>query len=165
MRARRFWLTGILTLACSGGTDGSSASDDGTAGTATSTDASTSAASTTEVDLSCMVDADCPSQRCVDVDGEKQCMIACPGLPSGSNALCIDIRCPQESCGGGEFFCWSIDGAEPRFCRCDLVGPDVCNGRDDDCDRVIDPPETANADCEAKMGAGSVCQMGECAPP
>ncbi len=75
-------------------------------------------------------------------------------LPDG---VCTQ-RCQTSSdCVPG----WSCEGTESgRQCTC-KPSAEICDGKDNDCDGVVDDSPVADEDCQ-KQGSGYACQEGSC---
>lgn len=88
----------------------------------------------------CAFDADCASGLCA---GDGYCSASCSGGAS----------CPP----GPEWRC-GADAGRGGVCLCTPSGPDVCDGRDNDCDGVVDDGIGAALGCPV----GSSCSGGRC---
>lgn len=88
----------------------------------------------------CAFDADCASGLCV---GIGYCSASCAGAAS----------CPP----GPEWQC-GADADRAQVCLCTPSGPDVCDGRDNDCNGVVDDGAGAALGCPV----GSSCREGRC---
>ena len=120
-------------------------------------------------------DNDCDDDIDEDIDFAAdeancgECGVVCD--PDGATGECVDGACVVVSCDDGR---WDIDGEPDNGCEyaCEVVGDEVCDGNDDDCDGVVDEGVDLLTDplncgecgeiC-AFDGAGARCVEGECA--
>ncbi len=86
---------------------------------------------------------------------------SCGNVCSFANAVptCVASSCVMSTCLSGFV---DADGLDSNGCeyRCDATGPEICNGRDDDCDRSVDEGLTPPARfCNANgVCAGTVAR-------
>lgn len=88
----------------------------------------------------CAFDSDCASGLCV---GNGYCSSSCSGGAS----------CPP----GPEWWC-GTDADRSQVCLCTPSGADVCDGRDNDCNGVVDDGVGAALGCPV----GAACRGGRC---
>lgn len=88
---------------------------------------------------SCRTDVKCPF--CRPIGGVPKCTSACTAT---------------ADCLSG----WSCDPAA-RLCQC-FPSSEVCDGKDNDCNGIIDDPGPSNAACVAASMLPSTCQQGAC---
>lgn len=116
-----------------------------------------------EIGLPCCGNDSCNGGACV----EGMC-----GLPFGSECttndhctskLCLDSGYCSRSCASAaecppapEWTCAPLTDHPSDMCQCAPSGPEVCDGRDNDCDGVVD----VGAPCSE---VGFACQNGVCA--
>lgn len=90
----------------------------------------------------CAFDSDCASGACV---GDGHCASSCSG----------EASCPP----GPEWRCGTdADRGRGPLCLCTPSGPDVCDGRDNDCNGVVDDGFGAALGCPV----GASCRAGRC---
>jgi len=82
-----------------------------------------------------------------------------------ASGVCLPIGRCSKPCEGRsdcppapEWQCAPTGGGR-TYCACTPSGPDVCDGRDNDCDTIVDGPNTT---CP---NTGNVCQSGQCVCP
>jgi len=103
------------------------------------------AAVPTATGKACARNADCPSMLCVPI-----------GNNNGS--VCTTSCASASDCVPG----WSCATAGTEsVCTCTSM-PELCNGKDDNCDGVIDEEPAASINCVQTRGAGWRCQSGQC---
>ena len=119
------------------------------------------------------LDDDCDGRTDEDFDlqGDVTHCGACDrvcGAPGAVNA-CLGGRCGLSGCLPGF---GNPDGNPANGCECAVAGPEACNGRDDDCDGVVDEGQNLQNDplnCGAcgracaVPGADAICVAGACA--
>ena len=130
----------------------------------------------------CTVDADCLGSLCVLVDGEKRCAKACTVqadcsgettckaaagfgnvcLPtSGSCACSSQTAGAKRSCSVSNALgkCYGFETCVPAtgWSACDAQTPaaETCNGKDDDCNGLVDEWLPATQDCQFTNGFGT----------
>jgi glucose/arabinose dehydrogenase len=97
----------------------------------------------------CKSSQDCQSGLCLPLgNGTSVCTSAC------SNA---------SDCIAG-WSCASAAGLPGSVCTCS-PSPQVCDGKDDDCNGVVDDEPAADQACVDQFGAGSSCVNGVCNTP
>lgn len=95
----------------------------------------------------CSRNSDCPTGICLDVGGGKSvCTTTCQ---SGTDCV------PGWSCG-------PIAGQSSNICQCTATS-ETCDGRDNDCNGLVDDQPQVDQLCTAQDGAGAVCSGGACA--
>ncbi len=97
----------------------------------------------------CTDDAECFTGTCAMMpDGHKRCSGPC-SASAGVSQPCIK-----------GWACEPVDDAGAGFCLCASAGAESCNGKDDNCDGVIDdaPPGDDKLDCADPL----VCASGQC---
>ncbi len=135
-------------------------------------------------DTSCEVcesDADCLGGKCIQIDGQSRCAIACPDgdecsggyecLPSGGADRCLPVSgscdCSVDTAGSkrscsksndvgtcyGFETCLGAVGWSP----CDALVPadEICDGVDNDCNSAVDDALPVTTPCEKTNGFGT----------
>lgn len=101
------------------------------------------------------------------------CGVVCD--PDAATGECVEGACVIVSCGDGN---WDIDGEAENGCEyaCEVVGDEVCDGNDEDCDGIVDEGvelltdplncgecgEVCAFDGAAALCIGGECAIGEC---
>src|SRR5262249_51268054 len=80
------------------------------------------------------------------------------------SALCLASgRCTRPCAGAGDcppsWSCGVVAGAG-ELCQCTLAGPETCNGKDDDCNGLVDEGSLCGAGAACVAGAGA-CGAGK----
>jgi Cys-rich repeat protein len=95
---------------------------------------------------------------------------ACSKNLDCSSGICLPISSTQNVCtlscsadGGclAGWTCGTLPGQAGEICQCTPTAQ-TCDGKDDDCNGVIDDQPAANNWCVAQQGAGAVCSHGAC---
>ena len=100
----------------------------------------------------CASDTDCPSGNCLPVHA-----------PSGGDAgatgnVCTTVCTTNDDCIAG----WACDSLVGQMlCRC-TYAPETCDGKDNDCDGIVDNEPLTDEECTADGGTGVVCKAGAC---
>ena len=104
----------------------------------------------------CGKNSDCPTGICLPV-----------GQPTGQNGwtgnVCSTTCTSAASCVAG-WSCSALAGQTGDVCQCSY-SPEVCDGKDDDCDGVVDDEPAVDQACGRSYATGSACQAGGCACP
>jgi hypothetical protein len=117
-------------------------------------------ATATDIGKSCAAWTDCSAHACTPVTN----------IGAGAPGRCTE-RCDptqQGLCpGSGPNNNWSCSPSTAlggiTVCQCaGPLAPETCNGRDDDCNGVIDDEPGADNGCKQQMGPGETCVNGLC---
>jgi hypothetical protein len=93
-----------------------------------------------------MRNGDCPSGICLPVGG-------------GVN-VCTTVCSGASDCVAG-WSCAQLVGQPTPICQCTATA-ESCNGKDDDCDGVVDNEPAVDQACVQAKGSQYVCQGGQC---
>ena len=93
----------------------------------------------------CARNTECRSGICLSVGSKSVC-----SSPCGTNADCV----PGWTCGAEL-------GQPTNICECTPTA-EVCDGRDNDCNGIVDDDAVVDAQCVARDGAGYTCGSGAC---
>ncbi len=104
---------------------------------------------TGDIGKSCTRNSDCASGICLPLQNGAVCTASC-GVDGGS---CV----PGWSCA-------SFPGQGADICQC-TPSTEVCNGKDDDCNGIVDDEPTVDQACTQSRGSGYVCLNGTCVQP
>jgi hypothetical protein len=94
----------------------------------------------------CTNDADCMSGVCLSLDN---------GL-----AVCTELCADAGICVPG-WMCGSEQGETGDVCLC-TPSAEICDGKDNDCNGIVDDEPTVDEACAQSNGTGSVCTNGMC---
>lgn len=95
----------------------------------------------------CSAANDCASSLCAATGGaEGRCSHAC------NDATECEAR----------WECALTPDGATRACVCAPSGPDTCDGRDNDCNGLVDDGPAPDESCRAARGPGFVCREGSC---
>jgi hypothetical protein len=83
----------------------------------------------------------------------------CLPLSNGLN-VCTSTCGDGGQCVPG-WSCESVPGQVGEICSCS-PSAEVCNGKDDDCNGIVDDEPAVEEQCAGQEGAGSVCENGAC---
>ncbi len=160
------------SCACPGGTSGATgAGSSGSTGTSaaegtgsssgggvsSSSGGASGGASGAGLGTPCAKNADCASGYCTQVGG--------PIDGGWTGYVCSEACSTTANCIPG-WTCAPIPGiASSNYCTCSYA-PESCNGKDDDCNGIVDDQPAANLSCGAGLcvDAGCVCPDGGCSP-
>lgn len=105
----------------------------------------------------CTQSSDCASGICEPV-----------GQPVGLRAGWTGSVCSTTCTSAGEcvpgWTCGTGSGASTEVCLCSYSA-EVCDGRDNDCDGVVDNEPATDEQCAATKGTNYVCRSGVCTCP
>jgi hypothetical protein len=82
---------------------------------------------------------------------------AAPGLP---DHVCTTACQGPSDCLAG-WMCEPMAAQAGTVCQCSATY-EICDGKDNDCNGVVDDQPGADRSCVARAGAGYVCQAGQC---
>lgn len=136
----------VSIAACGGSGAGSPAlGDAGTTGAdgATQSDGGAPIDAGADFGKPCSAHAQCASDICLPVG---RCSKPCDGRSDCPPAP--EWQCTPSPMGGGR-----------AYCACTPSGPEVCDGRDNDCDTIVDGP---SATCPV---VGNLCENAQCVCP
>jgi alpha-tubulin suppressor-like RCC1 family protein len=98
-----------------------------------------------------------------------------PGMPCSNASACTDDLClpisgtrsactvscaTSADCIAG-WTCSTIGGQTAKACQC-TASPEICDGKDNDCDGIVDDVLPTDLACASSIGAGYVCSGGSC---
>ena len=96
----------------------------------------------------CTANSGCPSGICQ------------PESSGGTSAVCSTTCGSASDCVAG-WKCAAELGQSSDVCQC-AYSTEVCDGKDNDCDGVVDDEPAADQGCSQTAGVGHVCQNGAC---
>ena len=104
----------------------------------------------------CTANSGCPSGICqpISIGGTF------PPTGEGYGAVCTTSCGSVSDCVAG-WTCAAERGQSSDVCQCDHSA-EVCDGKDNDCDGVVDDEPAADQGCALTAGPGQVCQNGAC---
>jgi hypothetical protein len=95
----------------------------------------------------CSSTSTCPTGLCLPISAYRSaCTVAC-----ASSSDCL----PGWTCN-------PVGGKSTKACQC-VVDSEVCDGKDNDCNGVVDDLGVTDPWCDWTVGAGFVCRSGTCA--
>ncbi|HUB07052.1 MAG TPA: hypothetical protein VMB50_08625, partial [Myxococcales bacterium] len=103
----------------------------------------------------CTKNSDCPSGICLPV-GQP------PGQSGWTGNVCTASCGAASDCVPG-WSCGPLLGQSGDVCQCQY-SPEVCNGKDDDCNGIVDDEPAVDQACESQNPT-YVCRQGSCACP
>src|SRR5579863_2995671 len=134
----------------SSGPESSSGSSSG-AGTSSGAEGGSDAARPSNgTGTACTKNGDCPSGICQPIGGDA-------GSPS---AVCTTTCTSPSDCVAG-WTCAPEVGQSSNVCQC-TASTQTCDGKDDDCDGIVDDEPAADQWCASQSGPAHVCQGGNC---
>jgi hypothetical protein len=106
-----------------------------------------------EVGMACTTDADCPRSG--------HCQSVGTNADGGALSVCTTACASAAECTPG-WDCKPAPGGQASTCQCTHAA-ETCNGKDDDCDGVVDG-HAGDPDCASKLGAAAAacCGGGAC---
>ena len=135
-----------------GGTTGGTTTPASTGGQAGSQDAGSQIAvdapqlQTGATGTPCSKNSDCLSSIC---------------LPLGNGTSACTTSCATVSSCVSGWNCGAMLGQTSNVCQCTPTA-EICNGRDDDCDGIVDNEPVVDQACVSSRGKGEVCRVGMC---
>jgi formylglycine-generating enzyme required for sulfatase activity len=99
-----------------------------------------------DIGHACSANDDCQSGECIP-------------LPD-AGSVCSSWCATPADCVPG-WICGVLASVEGDVCLCE-PSAEICNGKDDDCDGIVDDEPAADADCEQANGTGWICSGGGC---
>ncbi len=108
----------------------------------------------TKTGLPCSNNSDCQSGICLPV-GQPQ-----GGGTGWTGNVCTTTCNGPSDCVSG-WLCGALLGRSSNVCQCQYA-PETCDGKDNDCNGVVDDEPEADAWCAQQLGAGHVCRSGAC---
>jgi hypothetical protein len=79
----------------------------------------------------------------------------------GHGNVCTTSCSSAADCVAG-WTCAPEAGQPGNVCQC-AYAPEVCDGKDNDCNGIVDDAPATDPACASQMGSGGVCQGGKCA--
>jgi hypothetical protein len=111
-----------------------------------------------DIGRACSSNAQCSANACTPVTNMG------PGGPETCTQRCqSSADCPGNGPAGGWTCASSPALNNIQVCEC--IGPtqsEVCNGRDDDCNGIVDDPGVADSSCKSSVGPAAKCLNAVC---
>jgi hypothetical protein len=108
-----------------------------------------------ETGYPCQHNADCPSNSCLAVGQPTN-------LGNGWTGNVCTTGCSTDADCVAGWTCGILAGSGARVCQCQYM-PETCNGKDDDCDGIIDNEPATDQSCVSNSGPQFQCRNGTCA--
>ena len=102
----------------------------------------------------CTKNAQCPTGICQPV-GEPM-----GGGPGWTGDVCTTQCTSTADCVAG-WSCGPEPGQSGNVCQC-TYSPEVCDGKDNDCNGIVDDEPKVDEECQSSLGSGAVCKDGAC---
>ena len=111
----------------------------------------------------------CSSGVCIQV-GTAQLGTSCSSASSCPSGLCLPIGAMRSACTVScssssdclaGWTCNPIGTESAKACQC-TASAELCDGKDNDCNGVVDDPSATKLWCDENVGAGFVCRNGTC---
>lgn len=142
--------SGSTSSSGSGGNSGASSGSD-SGGSSSSGSAGDSGGLVDGTGTPCTANSDCPSGICQPVGGDAG---------GSGKAVCTTTCTTVADCVAG-WTCAAEVGQSGYVCQC-TSSPEVCDGKDDNCDGIVDNEPEADEACAEQAAVCSVCRSGTC---